>query len=360
MERLQRERTVLLSELRTVREQVETANSYANDHAFYSGEANLQANRLETMSAFENTSNNSCPFCRSPLGEEATQTAPLREAIVQLRVELGAVERSRSAVEEMIGKLESRESELRSQLNLNRSALNSLLEQIQSLAANRDLDMLRAQVFGRIQLYLESERSLRREAGSEEMELLKSRASQLEQKLGDENIAQTLDAQLQIISREIEQNAIQLELGFSKSPLRLNVETLKLEAATPRGLVRMADFGGGSNYMGYHIAVHMALHKFFIDQQRPVPHFLVLDQPTQVFYPPDLPKGADVTVDDFTDEDRVKARRLFIWLDNYLTKLNAMQVIVCDHADIQEPWFQAKVIDKWRGAKALVPYEWMQ
>jgi Protein of unknown function (DUF3732) len=360
IDRLQHERSTLLSELRSVREQLNTANSYVNDHVFFSAEANLQSRRLETISVFEGTATaDACPFCRSSLGPEATQTTQLRDAIVQLRAELGAVERNRSSVEEMVTKLESREAELRNQLELNKSALNSLLGQLQNLAAGRDLDILRAQIVGRVQLYLETAHSLER-GSDEEMETLKGRAKELEQKLGDENIALTLDAQLQIISREIERNAARLELAFSTSPLRLDMETLRLEAATPRGPVRMVDFGGGSNYMGYHIAVHMALHRFFIGQARPVPRFLVLDQPTQVFYPPDLPEGSDVSVDDFADEDRMKARRLFIWLDNYLSELKSMQVIVCDHADIQEPWFQARVVNKWRGRDALVPYEWME
>jgi hypothetical protein len=44
--------------------------------------------------------------------------------------------------------------------------------------------------------------------------------------------------------------------------------------------------GSGENWVGYHPAAHLALHKFFTRHDRPVPRVLMLDQPTQVFTPP--------------------------------------------------------------------------
>jgi hypothetical protein len=35
-----------------------------------------------------------------------------------------------------------------------------------------------------------------------------------------------------------------------------------------------------------------------------------------------------------------------------------MQVIVTDHADLEEPWFQEAVVQRWRGDNKLVPPSW--
>jgi hypothetical protein len=34
------------------------------------------------------------------------------------------------------------------------------------------------------------------------------------------------------------------------------------------------------------------------------------------------------------------------------------QVIITEHADIDEAWFQAGVVERWRGGLKLVPEDW--
>jgi len=34
------------------------------------------------------------------------------------------------------------------------------------------------------------------------------------------------------------------------------------------------------------------------------------------------------------------------------------QLIVLDHAHPEDDWFQAAIIEEWRGKAALVPYDW--
>jgi hypothetical protein len=54
----------------------------------------------------------------------------------------------------------------------------------------------------------------------------------------------------------------------------------------------MAEIGSGVNWVGYHLLALLALHRYFIEKRRPVPAFLILDQPSQVYFPPD-PLDAD-------------------------------------------------------------------
>jgi len=50
------------------------------------------------------------------------------------------------------------------------------------------------------------------------------------------------------------------------------------------------------------------LHKHFVEKNRPVPRFLVLDQPTQAYFPPDPPPGVELPE---TDTDREAVTRMF-------------------------------------------------
>ena len=35
-----------------------------------------------------------------------------------------------------------------------------------------------------------------------------------------------------------------------------------------------------------------------------------------------------------------------------------LQVIVTEHADIDEDWYQSAVVERWRGGLKLVPEDW--
>src|SRR4051812_11225239 len=117
--------------------------------------------------------------------------------------------------------------------------------------------------------------------------------------------------------------------------------------------------GGGKNWMGYHVVTHLAMQKLFRERRRPVPGLLMLDQPTQVFYPPE--KVADRSVEELGDEDRRAVDRLFELIFAVTKQLCPdLQVIITDHADLVSPWFQQAVVARWRGGEKLVPESWIE
>ena len=63
---------------------------------------------------------------------------------------------------------------------------------------------------------------------------------------------------------------------------------------------------------------------------------------------------------DLDDDDREAVRRLFRLIFDVTQKLTPkLQVIVTDHADLGEDWFQAAVVEKWRRGNKLVPASWI-
>ena len=125
-------------------------------------------------------------------------------------------------------------------------------------------------------------------------------------------------------------------------------------------IVRLKNMGGGKNRMGYHVALFLAFHKLFRLQERPVPAFLVIDQPTQVYFPKDRSEAPDRSVDDLADEDRTAATGLFRLFYDFVAELAPrMQLIVIDHADLTEHWFQESVVANWWHGGKLVPESWI-
>jgi hypothetical protein len=116
--------------------------------------------------------------------------------------------------------------------------------------------------------------------------------------------------------------------------------------------------GGGGNWVGYHVLAHLALHAWFVGQNRPVPRFLFLDQPTQAYYPQE--HVDDENLVRLKDPDRDAVKRLFDMIFTVGSELApAFQIIVTDHAFLKDSRFRDAVIENWRGDLALVPEAWI-
>jgi len=37
-----------------------------------------------------------------------------------------------------------------------------------------------------------------------------------------------------------------------------------------------------------------------------------------------------------------------------------LQVVITEHADLAQPWFQSGVVARWRGGDKLVPDSWLE
>ena len=120
----------------------------------------------------------------------------------------------------------------------------------------------------------------------------------------------------------------------------------------------MDRMGSGANWLGCHLIAHLALHTWFVRKDRPVPRFLFLDQPSQVYFPAERDVGGSMAV--LEDEDRLAVLRIFELIRDVVAVLDGgFQVIVTEHADPTEDWYQASVVERWRNGAALIPSEWL-
>jgi len=169
-------------------------------------------------------------------------------------------------------------------------------------------------VRGRIALYLDSSE----DTGDEELERLRRDVARAEATVA--TLAEALDSDavrsqttslLRTVSRQMTAWAQQLGLEHARDGALIDLDRLTIVADTPNGPAYMnaGGIGSGMNWVGYHLTAYLALQRFFIEQQRPVPSFIVLDQPSQAFFPRDREAGGDL--DELTDTDRENTRRLY-------------------------------------------------
>ena len=361
--RLSEERSKLVDEHRRIRDQITAARAFKADEKSYSREASEQKARLKTIGIFEGTvPGNTCPLCTHTLGEtNAVPTATeLKGALSIVSTRLEAVTRSAPQMEKAVDELEKRASAILLKVNQNRAEMEAVRSVNDQIARTQDAASKRSHVLGRISLYLESLPELPDSTALErEAKDLRNQCETLEQELSDDTIRERLESIVALLGRTMTEWARKLELEHSTHPLRFNLKKLTIVADTPDGPIPMDRMGSGENWVGYHLIGHLALHGWFAEQSRPVPHFLFLDQPSQVYFPPE--KDVDGSIDSIQNDDRAALRRMFELVFEAVTKHTpGFQVIITEHADLADVWYQAAVVERWRGSKKLVPDEWRQ
>ena len=164
------------------------------------------------------------------------------------------------------------------------------------------------------------------------------------------------------ISSQMTRYIQELKAEFSEFPFRFDLSRLTVVADRPGRPVLMGRTGGAENHLAYHLAAMLALHHFAAASKRPVPRFLMIDQPTQVYFPSEqVYKAADGSVQKTEeDADLVAVRRLFELLRRFtMDDAPGFQIIVTEHANLREQWFQDALLEEpWLKPPALVPDDW--
>jgi hypothetical protein len=222
----------------------------------------------------------------------------------------------------------------------------------------RDAAARRALIIGRVSLYMESLPELPDSMGLDDEAIrLRAQCDALEEDLSDELIKERLDSVLSIVGQNMTRWASELKLEHSSFPLRLDLKKLTIVADTVDGAVPMDRMGSGENWVGYHLIAHLALHDWFVKRHRPVPRFLFIDQPSQVYFPAE--RDVDGSLSTVEEDDRQAIRRMLQLIARVVEALApGFQVIINEHADIPEPWYQDAVVERWRGGLKLVPEDW--
>ena len=156
--------------------------------------------------------------------------------------------------------------------------------------------------------------------------------------------------------------AARLGLEHAGGRARIDAAQLTVVVDTASGPIPLERMGSASNWVGYHLVAHLGLHKWFAQHDRPVPRLLMLDQPTQAFYPPDVNpvNSTDVATEELSDDDRESVAAMFALMRELVDELApGLQIVVMDHANLPAPWFQDSVVEVWRGGNKLVPTEWL-
>ncbi|MFO0814086.1 MAG: DUF3732 domain-containing protein [Gemmatales bacterium] len=359
LRRLRSERGELQRAYERLQRDLADAEDFAAGSVAFESVANEQRARLQSVKLFTDEASDNCPLCQQNVETKVPRVAIVRKALETVAKHVDAVGLERPALTEHIKDKSTEMATVAQRLTTNREALNALTARDNELRAQQNQDLVRSRVAGRVEMYLEGASAsddfsdLRRSIAQ-----AKQKVSELEARLTEEDAEEVLASILNQVSQQMTKWISKLGLEYSPFPLRLDLKKLTIVADTPTGPVPMVQMGSGQNWEWCHLLAHLALHKWFVDKGRPVPRFLVLDQPTQIYYPAE--KDAGGSLDGLKDSDRDGVFRIFKWLKDRVDEMKGkLQLIVTDHAEVKEPWFTEAVVERWRNGVALIPKDWI-
>jgi hypothetical protein len=359
-EKLQEERNTLKEEYTIINAQIKEVDTVFSERRQYSEEVIAQINRLKSIELFGEHKNlkSSCPLCESDISnKQLPKVTDIKNSIKKLEFQLPSRETPSPQIQKAIRNLKIRLNGIKTQLRENLDEIKELTRSNERIKEFRDFNEQKAYLFGKIDLYLESlpniydNRSLK-----EDIIILEDQITDLKNEISDEKIKERLESILFIISKYMGEFATELGLEHSKYPLHLDLENLTVIADTPEEPLPLKIIGSGQNWVGYHLITLFALHKWFVEMDRPVPQFLFIDQPSKGHFPAD---DEDENMETAKNEDIETVKKIYEFTYNFVQKLHPnFQIIATDHAYFKnEEWFTSRVIKRWR-TEGLIPESW--
>lgn len=355
------ERQGLRNELERVNAEIRTTRTFTLETSGYEREGKEQRARLSAVGLIRPNGQDGtvCPVCESHLDRRVPTVAQIEGSLRDLSDQLEAVEAENPRLQARLASLLREEGTLQERLRDNQVRINARMRENEILRVQQENFILQARAMGKISQYLETASS--GDAGSnlrKQIEIARSRVAVLESELDPETIREKLNAFTNIIGRYMNEYSDKLDLEHRGSQLRLDIRNLTVVADTLDGPVSLFRMGSAENWVGYHVLAHLALHKWFRQKNRPVPGFIIFDQPSQAHYPPD--RDAEGSLDVLADEDQTAVFQLFKLISDAAAELAPnLQIVIMDHADLKHDWFQDAVVERWRKGRKLVPIDWI-
>lgn len=339
---------------------LKAVTSFVKDTSDYSGEAIQQKARLESVKLFGETEAglHSCPLCTQDLKSEIPSISAINKSLEDLSNNLQTTIAERPKLNQYVEKLNIERDTVKKEIEIRQNGVKAIYLEQEAASKQKDQNLRRGKVIGKTTLFLESYKAVEDDAAlKKNIQLLEGQITELEEKVGAEEKENRLNSILNQINIQMSSWVKGLDLEHQDAPIRFDIKKLTIYADTPTKSIQLSQMGSGANWVAYHLLIHFALHKHFIQANRPVPRFLILDQPSQVYYPPekDLEQTGEIAVS--TDEKAVK--QMFDFILKVTEELAPnFQVIITDHAKLKDDVFKDAICEEWRNGLKLIPESW--
>ena len=351
--RLRRQRVQLLSELDRLRDAHREASTFVTT-------TENQQRRLQVVELFKaiDQPNQVCPVCNNQITQNTETLENIRTAYGELQGQLRSAERERPQIDNYISGLEASIADVSRQMSIIRAQLLAVRKQSADLQQRLDLVQRRMRVAGRVSYFLEMADEAEEAPSTDQLLALQTRIAELQGELDNSNKMDQLEGAQQQVA--LAANDILNRLPFvdlyPPRAVYFNTRDISAGVLTAQRRIPMRDIGSDENYLSLHVAVALGLQRFFKINNRPVPGFVLFDQLSRPFYPPDRMPGVITTR---SDEERGELRRYFDVLFEEVELQGDLQIIVLEHAYFaDDERFIRAVGNRSLEVEKLIPSDW--
>jgi hypothetical protein len=352
---LHNERSRLLNEINESREAFQEASQFVTT-------TERQQRRLQVVDLFSSgdAAIETCPVCSNKIMQHTETLAHVRAAYRQLQLQLRSAERERPQIDDYISTLQTRIDDLSSKLEIVTAQLRTVVRESGSIQENLDLNQRRMRIVGRVSYYLEIADEVEVPPSTAHLDALNLRIAGLQDELDASNKLDRLqDAQRQVgMSADSILEDLPFASPYPERSVYLNTRDLTTGVLTEQRRISMRDIGSDENYLSLHMSIALGLQRYFKLHNRPVPGFIVFDQLSRPFYPPD--KRPEI-VSTHTDADRGALKQYFDVLFKEVAAQKDLQIIVLEHAFFaDDDRFVKAVGSRYLDPEKLIPEGWPQ
>ncbi len=273
-----------------------------------------------------------CPVCGNDVVSLSDKALSINKALESLNLEVGSMAGFARFDAEQLETLKFEKRAVQKEI----SDLNTRIEEFEtynkklieykdkrdSLAYLRaKIEIIVEQISNKIQITDFGEKNIR-----SEIKVLNESLAKYDFKADLDDCQRKLNSWINSIA-----NNLDFEEQFLPAKLDLSLNDLSVIHSDKKyGRIRLSDLGSGANWLAFHLSASLGLLRLFsYKTESPVPNFLFLDQPSQVYFPRDFNSH---------DNDIKKVENIYIQIIKSLKESKNIsgrysQVIVLDHAD---------------------------
>lgn len=366
---LRREEQSISSQLFALQKRHTEMLQLKNSIGQYEDSLHIQVQRLEISTWLKSLSepDRRCPFCNNIYSKVNEELDSLCKALSETELSAGNMKSIPAAFEREKQVVEAEISYCVDKLNAVRKRIQEESGKTASIANKKYTLSGIARFLGRMEASLQTLRRIDKDSDLEDtLATLNERIHLLETTVNEFEISRKMEAAVRYINQKVGEIVKNLDVEYPDNPVEFLIKDLTLRIKNKSGRDDyLWEIGSASNWLAYHIATILAFQQFYQTRGSvSIPNFVVLDQPSQVYFPQLSQRSDDLDKEvEIDDEDKSAVKKIFLALDQFLSDTNnCTQIIITEHAD-EDIWGDvpsAHLVARWRGNnEKLVPIEWI-
>lgn len=295
-----------------------------------------------------------CPFCSHDNDTIEQQANGLSSAITWLNDELRKSQYSQDSFREDLKKAEEQLDTIGKAIQVKKEEIRELDAQIEDLERYRTQHELALKVQLKIESYFEDLLGKPYQTFEQRLSEIKTKITNISKDLKEKY---NIEGKLRAAERELSEymaeitSSLDFEESYKPISLKFSLDTFDLWNEKEGRKVYLRSMGSGANWLSCHIALFLALNRYFCElgDECAIPTSLFFDQPSQVYFPSVLDSGEEFSAEAIAEKAGGSRQRP---VDADITAVTSLysefvrychdtlqstgiepQIIVTDHAD---------------------------